>query len=136
MFDKMAKRLKYCQIHSNYLVNSCITTAMTIQFLIKATRRKSYGFEYRTPGSWLLSPSTTLVTFTLAKLAIIGVTEDQLDFEQIKARQHSSTFLKNLKNHLVSIPEDCREGLKELGLLLGKQLDWNQNILPACGALV
>jgi len=99
----------------------------------KAVRRKSYGFEYRTPGSWLLSPSTTLVTFTLAKLAILGVTEDQLDFEQIKGRQHSSTFLKNLKNSLITITDDCREGLKELDLLLTKKLDWSQNILPAWG---
>ena len=34
-----------------------------------AYRRKSYGFEYRTPGSFLLSPSVTLVHFTLAKLS-------------------------------------------------------------------
>jgi len=45
--------------------------------------KKYYGFEYRTPGSWLLSPSTTLVTLTLAKLAIIGTTEDDLDFAEI-----------------------------------------------------
>ena len=51
--------------------------------LISAYRKKYYGFEYRTPGSWLLSPSTTLVTLTLAKLAVIGVTEDNLDFVEI-----------------------------------------------------
>ena len=99
----------------------------------KAVRKKSYGFEYRTPGSWLLSPSTTLVNFTLAKLAIIGVQEDQIDFSYLKGRQHSSTFLKNLKNDLKTIPDDCREGLKELDMLLGKELNWNQNILPNWG---
>ncbi len=99
----------------------------------KAIRKKEYGFEYRTPGSFLLSASTTLVTFTLAKLAVIGTTEDNIDFTEIKGRQHSNTFLKDLKNTLITIPEDCREGLKELDLLLGRKLDWNQNILPNWG---
>jgi hypothetical protein len=100
-----------------------------------AYRRKSYGFEYRTPGSFLLSPSTTLVTLTLAKLTVLGVKEDNLDFVQLKDRQHSSTFLKKLKNYLLTIPEDSREGLKELDLLLNRKLDWNKNILPAWGVL-
>ncbi|MCB0731965.1 MAG: hypothetical protein KDC88_13120, partial [Ignavibacteriae bacterium] len=46
----------------------------------KAHSSKYYGFEYRTPGSWLLSPSTSIVTLTLAKLTIIGVLEDNIDF--------------------------------------------------------
>ena len=100
---------------------------------ISAYRKKYYGFEYRTPGSWLLSPSTTLVTLTLAKLAVIGVTEDNLDFVEIKNRQHSCTFLKTLKHVLHTIPDDCKEGLKELDLLLTKKMDWNQNILPNWG---
>jgi len=99
----------------------------------KAFRKKEYGFEFRTPGSWLLSPATTLVTFTLTKLAILGVLEDNLNFSQIKQHQHSNTFLKNLKNVLVSIPDDCREGLKELDLLLERSLNWNKNILPNWG---
>ncbi|MFA6978587.1 MAG: hypothetical protein WC209_04605 [Ignavibacteriaceae bacterium] len=41
--------------------------------------------------------------------------------------------MKNLKNHLVSIPDDCREGLKELDMLLDKTLNWNENILPNWG---
>ena len=32
----------------------------------------------------------------------------------LKNRQHSCTFLKSLKHSLHTIPEDCREGLKEL----------------------
>lgn len=97
----------------------------------KAYRRKEYGFEFRQPSSWLLSPSLTLVTLTLAKLAVLGVQEDGLNFEQIKCRQHSLTFLKNLKNELKTIPEDCREGLKQLDMLLThKALNWNANILP------
>jgi hypothetical protein len=100
---------------------------------ISSYRKKYYGMEYRSLGSWLLSPSTTLVTLTLAKLAVIGVTEDDLDFVGIKNRQHSCTFLKSLKHELHTIPDDCKEGLKELDLLLGKRLDWNQNILPNWG---
>jgi hypothetical protein len=99
----------------------------------RAYRRKAYGCEYRSQGSFLLSISTTLVTLTLAKLAVLGVTENELNFPNLKARQHSSTFLKNLKNYLITIPEDCREGLKELDMLLDKKLDWNRNILPNWG---
>lgn len=99
----------------------------------KTTRIKLHGFEYRTPGSWLLSPSTTLVTITLAKLSILGVTEDHLDFAEIKGRQHSITFLRNLKGILKTIPNDCEEGLKEMDILLNRKLDWNVNILPNWG---
>ncbi len=99
----------------------------------RAYRRQPHGCEYRTPGSWLLSPSVALVTLTLAKLAVIAFTEDGLNLEQIKGRQHSATFLKNLKNDLVTIPEDCYEGLKELDTLLNKRLNWEQNILPNWG---
>ncbi len=98
-----------------------------------AYRRKSYGFEYRTPGSFLLSPSITLVHLTLAKLAVIGVKEDNLNFPELKNRQHSCTFLKGLKHLLKTIPDDCREGLKELDTLLRRRLNWNQDILPNWG---
>ncbi len=96
-------------------------------------RRKSWGMEYRFPGSFLLSPSVTLVHFTLSKLAVIGVLEDHIDFNELKNRQHSCTFLKSLKHSLPTIPEDCFEGLKELDTLLGKRLNWNQDILPNWG---
>ena len=98
-----------------------------------AYRRKCYGFEYRTPGSFLLSPSVTLVHLTLSKLAVIGVKEDNLDFNELKNRQHSCTFLKNIKHYLKTIPDDCREGLKELDALLSRRLNWQQDILPNWG---
>ena len=98
-----------------------------------AYRKKSWGMEYRMPGSFLLSPSVTLVHFTLSKLAVIGVLEDHIDFNELKNRQHSSTFLKSLKHLLKTVPNDCREGLKELDTLLGKRLNWNQDILPNWG---
>jgi len=100
----------------------------------KAHRTKSYGFEYRTPGSWLLSPAITLVTLTLAKLAVIGVQEDGLNFEQLKGKKHSLTFITQLKSQLKTILEDCSEGLEELTRLLNqKPIDWNKNILPNWG---
>jgi hypothetical protein len=92
-----------------------------------------YGFEYRTPGSFLLCPSVTLVHLTLAKLAVVGVKEDNLNFVELKKRQRSLYFLKNLKHDLHTIPDDCREGLKELDILLNKKLNWNQDILPNWG---
>jgi len=103
----------------------------------RAYRNQPHGFEFRTPGSFLLSPSTTLVTFTLAKLAVLGVTEDNLDFASIKGRQHSLTFLRNLRNNFSEIPSDCLEGLKELEILLNKKelINWNQNILPNWGII-
>ncbi len=98
-----------------------------------AYRKKNHGtsggFEYRTPGSFLLSPSVTLVNLTLAKVAVLGVLEDALDFVELKSRQHSQTFLKQLKNILPTIPEDSKEGLKELDILLNKKLNWDQDIL-------
>jgi len=96
-------------------------------------RRKYYGFEYRTPGSFLLSPSVTLVHFTLVKLAVIGVLEDKINFPELKNGHHSCTFLNQLKHNLHTIPEDCREGLKELDSLLSKKLNWDQDILPNWG---
>ena len=103
----------------------------------KAFRNQPHGMEYRTPGSWLLSPSTTLVTLTLAKLAVIGATELNLDFNEIKGRQHSQTFLRNIRNNFSEIPSDCLEGLKQLEILLNKKelINWNQNILPNWGII-
>jgi len=101
----------------------------------RAYRRQPHGMEYRTPGSWLISPAVTLVTFTLAKLTIIAVMEDGLDMIQIKGRQHSCTFLKNLRESLLSIPDDCEEGLKEMDSLISRQINWNANILPNWGII-
>jgi len=101
----------------------------------RAYRRQPHGMEYRTPGSWLISPAVTLVTFTLAKLTTIAVMEDGLDMTEIKGRQHSCTFLKNLKNSLITIPEDCEEGLKEMDILISQQINWNTNILPNWGII-
>ena len=99
----------------------------------KAYRNKSYGMEYRTPGSFLLSPTIALVTFTLAKLTVVAVTEDGLTFDTFKARDSSHAFLSKLKSYLKTIPEDCEAGLEALQELLSKQINWNENILPNWG---
>lgn len=100
----------------------------------KAFRNKSYGMEYRTPGSWLLSPATSLVTLTLAKLSVIGSSELNLDFSAIKGNHTSKTFLRNFDTYFSEIPEDCQEGIAQLKLLLVKdKITWNQNLLPNWG---
>ncbi|GAB1444000.1 hypothetical protein MASR2M39_28450 [Ignavibacteriales bacterium] len=96
-------------------------------------RTKQYGFEYRTPGSWCISPSVTLVTLTLAKLAAIAVVEDDINLQEIKSQMRSDCFLRKLKTFLKTIPEDCVEGLNELEILIRKKLNWDQNILPNWG---
>lgn len=96
-----------------------------------AYRRKDYGFEYRVPGSWLLSPSTTLVTLSLAKLTAVN---QMIDFQNTIKEISSLSILKALPNHLHTIPEDCQEGLLQLQLLLNdKRPDWEVNILPNWG---
>jgi hypothetical protein len=99
----------------------------------RAYRGKSYGMEYRTPGSFLLSPTIALVTFTLAKLTVVAVTEDGLNFETLKANDSSHDFLLKLKSHLLTIPEDCEAGLEALEELISKQINWNEDILPNWG---
>lgn len=98
-----------------------------------AYRRKSYGFEYRTPGSFLLSPTVTLVTLTLAKLAVWGTLNFNLNWKGLKQRQRNRNFLKNIKTYLQEIPEDCQEGIRQLDQLLDKPLNWNCDILPNWG---
>jgi len=101
-----------------------------------AHRRKDHGFEYRTQGSWLISPAVTLVTFTLTKLAVIAAIDDDIDLNEVKGNIHSNTFLKNIESFIKTIPEDCMEGLTQLKKLLTKPIDWNQNILPNWGISV
>ena len=98
-----------------------------------AYERNGHGFEYRFPGSFLLSPSITLVTFTLLKLATIGVIDDELNFAELKGRQKSRTFLRNFETYLKTIPDDCIEGLRQLTVLLDKTINWDENILPNWG---
>ncbi len=100
---------------------------------ISAYRTKEHGMEYRTPGSWCLSPSVTLVTLTLTKLTALAVTEDDINLKEMKSNMGSNCFLRKLRTFLKTIPDDCVEGLNELDILIRKNLNWNQNILPNWG---
>lgn len=100
---------------------------------ISAYRTKEHGMEYRTPGSWCLSPSVTLVTLTLTKLTALAVTEDDINLKEMKSTMGSNCFLRKLRTFLKTIPDDCVEGLNELDILIRKNLNWNQNILPNWG---
>ena len=99
----------------------------------KSYRNKSYGLEYRTPGSFLLSPTIALVTFTLAKLTVVAVTEDELVFDSLKERDDPHAFLSKFKSYLKTIPEDCEAGLDALEELLSKEINWGEDILPNWG---
>jgi hypothetical protein len=101
----------------------------------KSYRNKSYGLEYRTPGSFLLSPTIALITFTLAKLTVVAVTEDDIKFNELKGEDHPFIFLSKFRGYLKTIPEDCEAGLDALEELLLKeeQINWDEDILPSWG---
>jgi hypothetical protein len=86
-----------------------------------AYRTKDHGMEYRTPGSWCLSPSVTLVTLTLTKLTALAVIEDDINLKEMKSTMHSSCFLRKLRTFFKTIPDDCVEGLNELDILMKKE---------------
>ena len=101
----------------------------------KAYRDKFYGLEYRTPGSFLLSPTISLITFTLAKLTVVAVTEDGINFDELKKEDHPFLFLSKFRSYLKTIPEDCEAGLDALDELLAKEeeINWDEDILPNWG---
>ena len=101
----------------------------------KAFNNKLYGLEYRTPGSFLISPTITLITFTLAKLTVVAITEDGINFSELKGEDHPFIFLSKFRSYLKTIPEDCEAGLDALEELLSKeeQVNWDENILPNWG---
>lgn len=77
-----------------------------------AYRNQTHGFEYRTPASWLISPTIALSMLTLAKLAIIN---DTIDLQEIKGSLPNKEWLLSLQNNAdLLIPEDCLEGLQYL----------------------
>jgi len=78
----------------------------------KTIRRNDYGFEYRTPASWLLSPEITFVAICLAKIAVwnrrINITNKYL-----QSKLTIKEFLLNLED-FIEVPEDCKDYKKEL----------------------
>jgi len=100
-----------------------------------AWRSQSHGLEYRTPGSWLLSPSIALANLTLAKIAALNFKVKQFDFKSLLLTKSSpKSFIQGLlEESNISVPEDCKFGLQQASLLVDKKIDWNQNILPNWG---
>ena len=86
-----------------------------------AYRKKHYGFEYRTRRKFPSFPFRNIVHLTLAKLAVIGVLEDKINFVELKNGHHSCKFLKDLLNtSCIQFPLIVRKDLKNLILFLVK----------------
>ena len=99
-----------------------------------AYRRKSYGFEYRTPGSVFFYPLLLhLFILHFQSLLLSEFLKIKLISMNLRTDSIPAHFLNHSNIHLHTIPEDCKEGLKELDTLLGKRLNWNQDILPNWG---
>lgn len=96
---------------------------------LSAFRRKSYGIEYRTPVSWLTSPTIALVFLTVAKLAVIN---DEINIAELtNSQEETIKIIRNLKKHLPNIPEDCEMGLSYIDEVLDTPIkEWGDNIIP------
>jgi hypothetical protein len=76
---------------------------------------KNHGMEYRTPGSWCLSPSVTLVTLTLAKLSALAVVEDDLNLKEIKGTDGFRVLPSQTKNLSENNPHRLCGGIERTG---------------------
>lgn len=92
-------------------------------------RRKSYGIEYRTPASWLTSPTIALVYLTLAKLAVIN---DDINISELVTKKTDIlSIIRNLPKYLPVIPEDCKMGLEYIDEVLDTPIEsWGDDIVP------
>ena len=106
-------------------------------------RSKPYGFEYRTPGSFIHNPELTMVYFTIAKLASIAASDTPFDFSKY-------TTTKSINDNVVALFDAAtasmgRQGIRDdiadcvLGMSIIKRMfrgadiitpvNWNDNIL-------
>lgn len=99
-----------------------------------AYRMQPHGFEYRRPGSWLLSPSMTLIALSLAKIVLLNVIDHAMNFASLKIGRHNRIFLKKLGTLVKTVPDDCCEGLEQLKIMADNPvIDWNVPILENWG---
>lgn len=98
-----------------------------------AFRTQSHGFEYRSPGSWLLSPAMTLITLSLAKVIAVNTIEHKLNFKELKSGRHNRIYLRKIGDIVKEIPKDCYEGIDELTQLTDREIDWEVPILQNWG---
>lgn len=102
-------------------------------------RTKEYGgFEYRTPGSWLVSQNITLAILCLAKIVIsrypwlpynyLNTPEAQQAFYQGN-KDFFYPLVERLWSHIEKIDmyEEYRIHLNELHEMLVNQISWNEN---------
>lgn len=92
-------------------------------------RRKNHGIEYRTPVSWLTSPTIALVYLTLAKIAVVN---DEINIaEEMGKQEDGIKVLRNIKKYFPDIPEDCEMGLEYIDEVLDTPLSaWGDDIVP------
>lgn len=102
---------------------------------LSSYRIQSYGFEYRSPGSWLLSPSMTLIALTMAKIVVINTIKHGLNFKELKTGKHNRIFLKKMDSIVKEVPKDCEEGLNQLKVLVDREIDWDVPILQNWGII-
>ena len=106
-------------------------------------RSKPYGFEYRTPGSFIHNPELTMIYFTIAKLASIVASDTPFDSSRY-------TTTKSINDNVVALFDAAtasmeRQGIRDdiadcvLGMSIIKcmfsgvsiitPINWNDNIL-------
>lgn len=92
-------------------------------------KRTTYGIEYRTPVSWLTSPTIALVFLTLAKLAVIN---DHIDIQELMSdTRKTKKVLTHLPEYLDIIPEDCKMGLECIEEVINTPIEkWGDDIIP------
>lgn len=72
-------------------------------------RSKPYGFEYRTPGSFIHNPELTMVYFTIAKLASIAASDTSFDSSKY-------TVSKSIYDNVAALFEEATETMGRQGI--------------------
>lgn len=95
-------------------------------------RSQPHGFEYRTPGSWLLNPPIALSYMTLAKIISILSINQLLtnDLRDLTLPNFLKKALLILKQTFINIPEYLFYGSDVILNVMSKKFDWNQDIIP------
>lgn len=85
-------------------------------------------FEYRTPGSWLISPLVAIANLAVAKMVTIGFTQDVLpDSVPRNKAEDKRKAIDNLWSIIKDIPEDCKtaHAIVQKVIYNENAIDWN-----------
>lgn len=97
----------------------------------RAYRPQAHGIEYRTPGSWLLSPTVSLMFITLSKIAV-DAAQNNLNLKRIGDKLHAIDLMQDLHTHLkaqkVEIPGDCELGIGACEKVAKDRIKFNWNL--------